>query len=169
MSAFKAIESSMTKENILVKALEHIKPEWAGKMEVSPAGDIHLKGYQGDDRAKAKPTDHNYAPPCVIRIPKAYVGSASNDIGFARSADGTLSIYVSDYDQGKYGQKFLDSVKSIYSITEGVDDIFVATDNQAQVISAEPAPIANVPGLGRGQVFVEVDIPRAKAMQMAGS
>lgn len=51
---------------------------------------VNLKGYKNDTRTQK----------CHIVIRKVNVGSASNDIGFERTAEGTYKAYVSEYDSG---------------------------------------------------------------------
>ncbi len=67
------VEIGVKKENIEV----HDKPK-------------ALVGYQGDAREQL----------ANIIIRKRYVGSASNDIGFVKGADGKYKAFVSAYDKG---------------------------------------------------------------------
>ena len=171
MSAFKAIATKFRRIDCLVDALSKVKKEWAGvlsdKKNIDPAGKIHLQGYQGDDRAVKPVTDKNYAPPCVIRIPRHSVGSASNDIGFAMGADGNLELYVSDYDKGTYGVDFVHSLTQVYGLNEGTQDAMV---EGAEVDPAhnggQMTTLGGVPGLqGKKQVGVRMRMPRSMAMQ----
>ena len=167
MSAFKTIKTKMTNLGHLIEVLGRVKKEWVPVLKdpknVDPKGQIHLTGYQGDDRALKPTTDKNYAPPCVIRIPRQYVGGASNDIGVAQGADGTFELYISDYDKGKYSQKFLDEVAQTYGFKEGVTD---AVNAGWQEIPMAPIELnVPIPGLSGKVMGVRVRMPRAMAMQ----
>ena len=66
---------------------------------------VNLYGYQGDKRAQK----------ANIVIRRQNVGSASNDIGFARQSDGTYKTMISDYDQHAYGKAWMDKLKCAYT------------------------------------------------------
>jgi len=131
VSAYKIIATQMTRTDVLVAALEQVKPKWKGHIKSDETGSIPLYGYQGDDRTKKNKSDKNYAPPCTVMIPgegssragrgKNVVGGASNDIGFSRKADGTFVIHVSDYDRHKYGKDWENKIKMEYGLVEKVD------------------------------------------------
>jgi len=64
-----------------------------------------LRGFMGDERVQ---TAH-------IIIRKKYVGSASNDVGFLRKADGSYEMIISEYDRRvKHSQKLMGDLKQIY-------------------------------------------------------
>jgi len=70
----------------------------------------HLYGYHGDKR-----TD---TAEIIIRrnnVNKYMSGGASNDIGFKRSADGTYSAIISQYDSGKHNAKWMAKLKTAYA------------------------------------------------------
>jgi hypothetical protein len=70
-----------------------------GNVEVHEEG-AALFGYQGDNRANQGKNSANYAPPCHIIIRRKHVGSASNDVGYRRTEDGSYVAYISDFDKG---------------------------------------------------------------------
>jgi hypothetical protein len=92
----------MTSEKYLIAALEEMG--FAGKLEVFQVP-TQLYGYQGDKRSQK----------AHIIIRRQHVGSASNDIGFERLADGTFKIYISDYDKTRYNAKWIEKLKTTYS------------------------------------------------------
>jgi hypothetical protein len=71
----------------------------------------HLRGYGGDTRKQT----------ANIRIKGSgwsgqnYVGGASNDLGFEKLEDGTYGFHVSEYDSGRYNQKWIDKFTKAYS------------------------------------------------------
>jgi hypothetical protein len=68
---------------------------WAeNEIEVHP-GPVALYGYRGDRRPEQ----------AEVIIPRQFVGKSSNDIGFARQADGTWSAIISEYDQRQQGRR----------------------------------------------------------------
>lgn len=68
-----------------------------------------LEGYHGDKRAQR----------AHIVIPRAQAGSASNDIGFEKLADGSIVAHISQYDSGQYNQKWMAGVKGRYAKIHG--------------------------------------------------
>lgn len=48
-------------------------------------------------------------------IRRKYVGGSSNDIGFAKQADGTYQAFISDYDKNQYDKKWQDHLCQRYS------------------------------------------------------
>jgi hypothetical protein len=57
----------------------------------------HLHGYKGDAREELA---HVVVPRAVVN--QHLGGGCSNDVGFARQADGTYSAIVSDYDRSAW-------------------------------------------------------------------
>jgi hypothetical protein len=162
MSAFKTIQTKMKRVDCLVDALGKVKKEWAGKMHVDPQGDIRLQGYHGDDRSLLPKTDKNYAPPCVVRIPRKIIGGSSNDIGVAVGKDGNLELYISDYDSHQYGTEFVNKVSQMYGLVEGVVEAIEAGCSPV----SDMVPLQNVPNLTGKIMGVRMSIPRSMAMQM---
>jgi hypothetical protein len=73
----------------------------------------NLFGYQGDKRTDL----------ANIIIRRKYVGSASNDIGFVKGANGSFTAIISDFDRGseiggesrgKYGTAWQNRLKQTY-------------------------------------------------------
>lgn len=64
-----------------------------------------LVGYRGDARASR----------AEVIIRRRYVGGASNDIGFARNPDGTLSAIISDFDRKSYDVAWLGRLTQRYA------------------------------------------------------
>jgi hypothetical protein len=111
MSEYVEIDTVLTDPDHLVAALgdlgfarEHI--------EVHPHA-VSLAGYRGDERAQR----------AEIVIRRQHVGSSSNDLGFARQADGTYRAIISEYDQRTpgvrgfaYDQAFLGRLAQQYGV-----------------------------------------------------
>jgi hypothetical protein len=107
------VDYKVAQESCLVAALEECFG--AGNVEVSDKG-LALTGYHGDDRSKLSTSNPNYAPLCNIRIKRQHVGSASNDVGFVRTEDGTYKAYISEYDQsGNFNKAKQKIVKQNYT------------------------------------------------------
>ena len=100
MSHYNEIETQITDETCLVDALK----EEFKEVQVNTAA-TNLEGYQGDKRSQK----------AEIVIPRKYVGGASNDIGFAKQANGTYKAIISDYDRGRYGDTWLNRLKQKYA------------------------------------------------------
>lgn len=99
ISEFHTVEIEFQDEECLVEALKEI-----GWTPVVHEESVSLEGYQGDKR---KQKAH-------IVIPRKVVGSASNDIGFERQADGKYKCHVSAYDQSNWKSKE-QKIKQLYA------------------------------------------------------
>ena len=124
MSAFKATLTEMTDINCIAQAMMEVQPGWKKALEnpknVSQNGQIHLEGYRGDDRASLPKGNHNYAPPCNLRIPRNMVGGAANDIGVSIDEQGKAKLWISDNERGSgYGQAWVDKLTIAYGLIEG--------------------------------------------------
>jgi len=76
-----------------------------GYREVEEGGALALFGYQGDQRPET----------AQIVVRRRFLGSASNDLGFVRTADGYAPI-VSEYDQRTlHSGTFLVKLRTAYS------------------------------------------------------
>lgn len=65
----------------------------------------NLVGYHGDTRAdKAE-----------IIVRRAYIGKASNDIGFRRNVNGTYGAIISDFDSHRHNAQWLSKLKVKYA------------------------------------------------------
>lgn len=100
MSAYGEFETTVREQGFLVEALADM-----GYMaEVHPEG-AALFGYRGDERPER----------AHVIIRRAQLDSASNDIGFARGADGRFRAILSEYDRGiGYDEKWLGKVHQHY-------------------------------------------------------
>lgn len=85
MSKFEELRTILTDERFLVEALR----ELGYNPEVSREG-MSLYGYLGDERPER----------AHIVIRRRQLDSASNDIGFARDANGVYRALISEYDRG---------------------------------------------------------------------
>lgn len=65
----------------------------------------NLYGYHNDKRVDT----------AEVIIRRKFVGSASNDIGFKRNANGNFEAIISQFDGGKHNKKWLDDLKMDYS------------------------------------------------------
>lgn len=78
---------------LLVQALQEVDlPEGtkltADQIEQAPAG-RQLRGYQGDLRPEV----------AHIIVPRKYIHSGANDLGFTRTQNGTYKAIISEYDR----------------------------------------------------------------------
>ena len=131
MSAYKRFKTQMTDLNVLIAALEEVKPNWRDQMLVDPAGKLHPYGYQGDDRTQVTGTYHS--PEAVIIIPgtgselrgrgKNVVGGASNDISVSRGADGKFVIDISQNESHQYNDAFKQEVAANYGLADKLSKV----------------------------------------------
>jgi hypothetical protein len=100
VSAYGEFETIMCEERLLVEGLTAM----GYRAEVHADGDA-LVGYHGDVR-------HEKAH---VIIRRAQLDSASNDIGFARGADGRFRALLSEYDRSiGYNDQWLGKVHQHY-------------------------------------------------------
>lgn len=85
MSKYEELRTVLSEERFLVEALR----EFGYSPEVSREG-LSLIGYLGDERPER----------AHIVIRRRQLDSASNDIGFARDANGVYRALISEYDRG---------------------------------------------------------------------
>jgi hypothetical protein len=85
MSKYEEVRTVLSEERFLVEALR----EFGFSPEVSHEG-MSLCGYLGDERPEK----------AHIVIRRRQLDSASNDIGFARDANGVYRALISEYDRG---------------------------------------------------------------------
>ena len=65
-----------------------------------------LQGYAGDMRSQK----------ANVILPRSQVGSASNDVGFEKKADGTFVAHVSAYDKSSnFNKKKMNKLKQLYA------------------------------------------------------
>jgi hypothetical protein len=100
MSKYGVLETQIREQTHLIAALEAM----GYRVEVHPEG-AALVGYQGDER----PEKAN------IILRRQQLDSASNDIGFARMADGRYVARLSEYDQQiGFNAKWVNRVHQLY-------------------------------------------------------
>ena len=76
-----------------------------GYAQVEEGEALPLYGYEGDQRPET----------AEIVVRRRYLGAASNDVGFARTAEGYVPV-VSEYDQrALHGGQFLVKLRTAYS------------------------------------------------------
>ena len=101
MSHFTKVKTNISDAATLVKALGDI-----GFNDVElHATPQHLYGYQNDVRKQT----------AEVIIRRRYVGQASNDIGFARASDGTLTAIISEFDRGYYNADWVAKLSQRYA------------------------------------------------------
>jgi hypothetical protein len=89
-----------TNRDLLLAALSDL-----GYPNVEEGDAVPLYGYQGDRRAET----------ASLVLRRQYLGSSSNDLGFARATDGYIPI-ISEYDQSAlHGGQFLVHLRTAYS------------------------------------------------------
>jgi hypothetical protein len=100
VSAYGEFETTVREQGFLVEALA----DMGYTAEVHPDG-AALFGYRGDERPER----------AHVIIRRAQLDSASNDVGFARGADGRFRAILSEYDRGiGYDEKWLGKVHQHY-------------------------------------------------------
>lgn len=100
MSHFTRLRTVLRDTDLLVTALGTVG---------YPHVEVHdtprrLYGYRGDARPER----------AEVVIRRAQVGHASNDIGFARQADGSFEAIISDYDRLRHDERWLAAVTQAY-------------------------------------------------------
>ncbi|XVQ14409.1 DUF1257 domain-containing protein [Spirillospora sp. CA-255316] len=100
MSHFTRVRTALRDPDLLAAALAAVG---FGEVEVHDAPQT-LYGYRGDARPER----------AEVIVRREHVGTAGNDIGFARQADGTFEAVVSEYDRMRYGAAWLAEVARAY-------------------------------------------------------
>ena len=105
MSHYSEVAIELTDEGCLVAALSRLG--FKGTVEVHREAQS-LYGYQGEVRSQK----------AHVIIRRQHVGSAANDVGFERQADGRYRVWVSDYDRkyNKYDDAWLGRLKQAYGV-----------------------------------------------------
>ena len=103
MSRYATVRTELRDSTALVEALIETGKWTVEQIEVHHEPQ-NLFGYRGDERAEK----------AHIIIRRKNIGRLSNDIAFAKREDGTYDIIVSQYDSGKYGSKWIGTLKSNY-------------------------------------------------------
>ena len=114
MSAYSENKTHFKDVQTLVEALKDMGIKNVSVYEVAQP----LYGYQGDFRTldgSGHTRDANFALKAEVIIRRKDVGHMSNDIGFKRNEDGTLSAIISQYDSTHYSSIWLGKLKSKYA------------------------------------------------------
>jgi hypothetical protein len=101
MSHFTRVRTKLRDAEALVAALKAVG---LSRVEVNEEPQ-QLYGYQGDTRPER----------AEVIIRRKDIGRLSNDIGFARQADGLFEAIISDYDRPKYNEAWLAGLSRSYS------------------------------------------------------
>ena len=101
MSKYNRQKSTYNDRDCLVAALNE---QGYTEVEVHEEA-VNLIGYHGDVR----PEKAN------VIVRRRYIGTAANDLGFVKEADGTYSTIVSDYDRHKHGAEWMTGLKKAYT------------------------------------------------------
>lgn len=100
MSKYGVTVTELRDERCLTESLQQMGYE----VEVHPQG-ANLEGYEGSERPER----------ANVIIRRRHLGPASNDIGFARTADGRFTALLSEYDRAiGYDHKWLGRVQQVY-------------------------------------------------------
>ena len=101
MSKYNRQKSTYNDRDCLVEALHEM-----GYADVEIHDDaVNLIGYHADTR----PEKAN------VIVRRKHIGTAANDLGFVKEADGTFSCIVSDYDSHKHGAEWMTGLKKAYT------------------------------------------------------
>ena len=100
MSKYNTVATEFKDEECLVQALNDVGYADVEVHEIPQ----NLVGYHGDLRQQR----------AHIIVRRKHIGSAANDLGFLRNADGSYSQIVSDFDQGKHDAKWNAKLKAAY-------------------------------------------------------
>jgi hypothetical protein len=105
MSAYHTQKTQYKDRDCLIAALN---AQGYKEVEVHEVA-TNLYGYHGDMRSQK----------ANVIVRRKFVGSAANDLGFIKAADGTYSAIVSEFDSGKHDAGWFTGLKKAY--TEAVD------------------------------------------------
>jgi Protein of unknown function (DUF1257) len=100
MSHFTRVRTSLRDAEVLAAALRRLG---FAHVEVHEQPQT-LYGYRGDARPER----------AEVVVRRQFIGTASNDLGFARQPDGTLEAIISAYDRRTYNAKWLAKLTQEY-------------------------------------------------------
>lgn len=101
MSHYTVLQTQIQDPRLLLEALGDL-----GFHEVELHEEAQpLVGYQGDRRYET----------AEVIIRRKHVGSASNDIGFARQPDGSFQAIVSEFDRSDYDETWIGRLTQRYA------------------------------------------------------
>jgi hypothetical protein len=120
MSHFTTIKTQLRDTDALLAALKDLGFH---QVECYATPQV-LIGYEGDRRSES----------AEVIIRRRFISPLSNDIGFARQADGSFHAIISEYDQRHgYDQTWLDRLVQRY----GYHHLKVTADREGFTIEAE--------------------------------
>lgn len=110
MSHYNDFETTITDEKALVRALCRCNTRDSIKVTVDLL-EVHkdpqnLYGYHNDVRDQK----------AHVIMRRQIVGSAANDIGFVKNADGKYNAIISDFDRTFYNQDWLNKLYTYYNV-----------------------------------------------------
>jgi hypothetical protein len=101
VSHFTRLKTRLTDQPALVRALADVGYKLVETHDTPQT----LYGYRGDKRAEQ----------AEVIVRRKYVGQASNDIGFRRTADGSFEAIISAFDRRKHSRAWLDRLTQRYA------------------------------------------------------
>ncbi|MGW1023472.1 DUF1257 domain-containing protein [Streptomyces sp. NPDC002577] len=120
MSHYTRVRTTLRDQKTLVQTLKKLGFTHVESHDEPQA----LYGYLGDQRSQT----------AEVIIRRKYVGAASNDIGFARTSDGSFQAVISDYDSSRYGKAWLRKLTSTYGHETALS---FAEENGYEVVTEE--------------------------------
>ncbi|MEU2061255.1 DUF1257 domain-containing protein [Streptomyces sp. NPDC013455] len=127
MSHYTRVRTSLKDQDTLVRALRALGFDEVESHDEPQA----LIGYQGDRRSQR----------AEVIIRRRHVGSASNDLGFARTADGEFQAIISDYDRRRYDAAWLRRLTQTYGRESA---LAFAEEHGYEVLTEETDKAGNV-------------------------
>jgi hypothetical protein len=135
VSHFTVASLKITNAEALLAALDAMG--FGGKVEVH-ASPVPLMGYDGATREL-----DGRAVTAEIIIRRQHLWRAANDIGFARAADGTYTLYLSEYDrrvQPDWQTRLLNEVGIVSAVAQlkklGASNVTVKRTPKGAVVQA---------------------------------
>lgn len=107
MSHFTRVRTTLTDARLLAAALNSLGFDTVETHSAPQA----LYGFQGDVRPQT----------AEVIVRRRFIGSASNDIGFARGSDGSFEAVISQYDRAKYDAGWLRRLTGAYGHASALD------------------------------------------------
>lgn len=102
MSHYLDLETCMTDENALVKALGRM-----GYINVEThTSPTNLYGYQGDMREQK----------ANVIVRRLHVGPAANDLGWQKTTEGTYKANISEYDSRRHDEAWQKKLATYYNV-----------------------------------------------------
>lgn len=121
MSHYTRVRTKLSDATLLAAALKEVGYA-AAEVHDEPQ---QLYGYRGDARPER----------AEVIVRRKHVGSASNDIGFARQADGSFEAIISSYDRQRHGQQWLGQLTQAYGHVAALQ---YASDHGYEVLTDKP-------------------------------